>query len=133
MQLRRTSWRHPLRPTACRIAAANGPLTRTTDDSATTLCGRIDWGTSGGGTYETSPVTLIDAWNDRAANAGAAASVTRKPQRPAPRFAHQLEAGGRMLRPLDDHMLEQIAEAGFDRALVALPRPRGSRRSRPAG
>ena len=46
---RRTTWRSPASPTACRIAAANGPLTRTTDDSATTLCGQDRLAASSGG------------------------------------------------------------------------------------
>ena len=35
------------------------------------------------------------------------------------RLANHLEAGRRVLRELDDDVLEQIAEAGFDGALVA--------------
>src|SRR5439155_6945424 len=38
---------------------------------------------------------------------------------PGVRVADQPEAGGRMLRPLHDHVLEEIAEARLDGALVA--------------
>ena len=78
----------------------------------------IGWVASRGATYETSPVTLIDAWNDRAANGGRRRFGHEKAAAAGTGFPDQLEAGGRMLRPFDDHVLEQIAEAGFHRALV---------------
>ena len=34
-------------------------------------------------------------------------------------LAHQRQAGRRLIVPLDDDVLQQVAEAGFDRALVA--------------
>ena len=88
-------------PIARRIAPAYGPLTRTTDDSG-------DRGPPvrphrpAAGVGRRSPASPT---NQESAAAGAL-------------LAHQLEAGGRVLGPLDDDVLEQIAEAGFDRALV---------------
>ena len=34
-------------------------------------------------------------------------------------LAHERQARSRLIVPLDDHVLEQVAETGFDRALVA--------------
>ena len=44
--------------------------------------------------------------------------MTTKPQRPASCLPHEREAGRRLIVALDDDVLEQIAEAGLDRALV---------------
>ena len=60
-------------------------------------------------------------------------TCTMNPQRPASCSRTSCKPGGGMLRPLDDDVLQQIAEAGLDRALVAGARPRDSRRPRPAG
>ncbi len=77
----------PASPIAWRIAAANGPLTRTTDDSATTPSGsRAPRGRMHVGGRQTG---IAGDAHPRREEAGAApalppASVTRKPQRPAP-------------------------------------------------
>src|SRR6185295_8658337 len=53
---------------------------------------------------------------------GLGRTLRRRDQKAAPasvRFAHDLEACGRVLRAFHDNVLEHIAEIRFDRALVA--------------
>ena len=84
-------------------ARANGPFTRTIDDSGTRPSERV----GSGSRAEVGRVALAGFRRDQeAAPAGAG-------------FANDLEPGGRVLRALDDDVLQQIAEVGLDRALVA--------------
>ena len=76
---------------------ACGPMARTTLESACALAGR-----------RAAP---------SAGNEALASSSTTKPHRPALRSASRLKAAGHIRRPIDDHVLQEIAHEGVDGAL----------------